>query len=511
MSGTERDATAPTLGVVSRRGALPAAIFDLDRTLIAGASGPAFAEHLQAAGIEQRRLPGAGLVALTYRLLGETATTAQVARLAARATAGWPVDAVAAAAESAADALVEQVQPYAPGVIEEHRAAGHVLVMATTSPEHLVAPFAARLGFDAVVATRWTSADGAYTGEVDGPLVWGAASWTPFGTGRRPPVSMSAGSWMYSDSYYDAPLLDAVRNPTVVNGDLRLVALARVKGWPIRHFDLPDGMLKIAGRELQDWTRPLQRPELLAGVHLDLAGLENIPTSGPVIAAFNHRSYLDGIVVATVLARAGRSARFLGKKEVFDVPVVGYLGKLAGGIRVNRASGSDEPLEHAIRALRGGDAVVIAPQATIPRGPAFFEPELQGRWGTAKMAKETGAPVIPVGLWGTEVVWPRNRRLPRFNLRQRPTVRVRIGGPVELRYRSPDADTKRIMAALVDQLPEEARVRRIPTPEELAATYPAGYKGDPSQERHSSARHRFLRRLAWSSNGHHASSASNGT
>ena len=59
---------------------------------------------------------------------------------------------------------------------------------------------------------------------------------------------------------------------------------------------------------------------------------------------------------------------------------------------------------------------------------------------------------------------------------------MRIGGPVELKYRSPDADTKRIMAALVDQLPDEARVRRTPTPEELAATYPAGYTGDPSQE-----------------------------
>ena len=66
-----------------------AAIFDLDRTLIGGPSAPVFSHSLDAAGITQRRIPGAGAVAATYRALGETALTAATARLAARATAGW--------------------------------------------------------------------------------------------------------------------------------------------------------------------------------------------------------------------------------------------------------------------------------------------------------------------------------------------------------------------------------------------------------------------------------------
>ena len=363
-----------TLGPVSRRGAHAAAVFDLDRTLIAGASGPAFSEHLARPASSSAGCPAPGSWRSTYRLLGETATTSQVARLAARATAGWPVDAVAAAAEAAADQLVEQVQPYAPGVIEDHRAAGHVLVMATTSPEPLVAPFAARLGFDAVVATRWEAADGAYTGRVDGPLVWGRGKLEAVADWATAAGVDLGSSWMYSDSYYDAPLLGAVGHPTVVNGDVRLVGLARVKGWPVRHFDLPDGVLKIAGRELQGWLRPLQRPELLANIRLDVDGLEHIPSSGPVIVVFNHRSYLDGTVVGAVLGRTGRSFRFLGKKEVFDAPVVGQLAKLAGGIRVNRASGSDEPLEHAVRALQAGDAIAVAPQATIPADPPSSSP-----------------------------------------------------------------------------------------------------------------------------------------
>ena len=201
-----------------------------------------------------------------------------------------------------------------------------------------------------------------------------------------------------------------------------------------------------------------------------------------MIAVFNHRSYFDATVVGAVLGQTGRSFRFLGKKEVFDAPVIGFLSKMAGGIRVNRSSGSSEPLEHAIRALRAGEAVSLAPEGTIPRGPAFFDPVLKGRWGAARLAQATHAPVIPVGLWGTERVWPRNRRLPRFDFTERPVIRVRVGDPVDLKHRSLDADTKRIMAALVDQLPDEARVAHTPTAEELAATYPAGYRGDPTRE-----------------------------
>jgi putative phosphoserine phosphatase/1-acylglycerol-3-phosphate O-acyltransferase len=154
-----------------------------------------------------------------------------------------------------------------------------------------------------------------------------------------------------------------------------------------------------------------------------------------------------------------------------------------GGIRVDRGTGSDEPLQAAADALVGGEVVALMPQGTIPRGPAFFEPELKGRWGAARLATMTKAPVIPIGLWGTEKVWPRSSRLPNvLNVTDPPEVRIRVGGPVELKYRSLDADTKRIMKAIVALLPPEARRHRTPTAEELAATYPPGYKGDPSRE-----------------------------
>ena len=160
------------------------------------------------------------------------------------------------------------------------------------------------------------------------------------------------------------------------------------------------------------------------------------------------------------------------------------LAKAMGGIRVDRGTGSDEPLQSAIEALAGGEMVGLMPQGTIPRGPAFFDPELKGRWGAARLHQLTGAPVIPIGLWGTEKVWPRSSRLPNVaNVTDPPTVRIRVGPPVRgLKRRSMKADTARIMKAIVEQLPPEARRRRNPTAEELAATYPPGYKGDPDAE-----------------------------
>ena len=75
----------------------------------------------------------------------------------------------------------------------------------------------------------------------------------------------------------------------------------------------------------------------------------------------------------------------------------------------------------------------MLPQGTIPRGYDFFDPVLHGKTGTARLAASTGATVVPVGLWGTEKVWPRSARVPDFTLvRHPPTVTVRVGAPVPL-------------------------------------------------------------------------------
>ncbi len=460
-----------------------AAFFDLDRTLIAGSSSPVFQRHLAEAGIAGGvNVPFADTLASIYERFGENWLMMQPAKLASRAAAGWNVAEVETACKAASEELVAMLQPFATQLFEEHRAAGAKLVLATTSPEPFVRPLAEALDFDDVVCTRWVQADGVYTGATDGPFVWGRAKADAVAAWAEANDVARSQSYAYSDSYFDAPLLESVGHPVAVNPDVQLAATATVKGWPVRHLDKSEGVAKIAGREMQEWSRPLMRPELVApGVSFSFEGVDNIPSEGPALVVFNHRSYFDPTVMGLLVARAGRSVRGLGKKEVFDVPVAGRFLKALGGIRVERASGSDEPLDKAADALNGGEVVMMAPQGTIPRGPAFFEPELKGRWGAARLAALTGVPVIPVGLWGTEKVWPRSARVPKVSL-NRPKVSVNVGPALTVNGDDPDADTKAIMAAIAALLPGEAREQHTPTEAELRATFPPGYRGDPTAE-----------------------------
>ncbi len=461
-----------------------AAIFDLDRTLIKGSSSTIVSRHLAEAGITAGAdLPFADTLAEIYERFGENWLMMQPARFAGRAAAGWKCDTVEAACRAAAKEVAEHLQPFAKQVIDEHRVAGRTLVLATTSPEPFVRPIMEALDFDDVVCTRWKSHLGSFTGELDGGFLWGRAKADGVVAWAEAAGVNLADSYAYSDSYFDTPLLDAVGHPVAVNPDLQLAATAVVKGWPIRHLDKSEGVAKIAGRELQDWSRPLIRPEIVAPyARIEIDGIENIPDEGPALLVFNHRSYFDPTVMGLVSAKAGRAIRGLGKKEVFDAPIIGRLARAVGGIRVERASGSDEPLEKAADALRGGEIVMMAPQGTIPRGPAFFNPELKGRWGAARLAAMTGVPVIPIGLWGTENVWPRSARLPKFTLTDRPLVTATIGEGFTVDGDDPDADTATIMSAISALLPPESQEPHTPTTEELARTFPPGYTGDPRAE-----------------------------
>ena len=261
--------------------------------------------------------------------------------------------------------------------------------------------------------------------------------------------------------------------------------MAAARRWPVTNFDVPDGVLKVPviGLEAQQLLMKFARPETFPYAKWRITGAENFPAEGPAIVVGNHRSYFDVAAVSMAVARSGRAVRFLGKKEVFDAPVIGPIAAALGGIRVERGTGSDEPLRAALEALAAGDMVAMMPQGTIPRGRAFFDPVLKGRWGAAKLARDTRAPVIPVGIWGTENVWPRNAKLPNVtNVTSPPLVTITVGAPVHLEFDDLDADTRRIMDAISALLPPEGREFREPTEDELRRTFPSNYKGDPTAE-----------------------------
>ena len=463
-----------------------AAFFDLDRTILSGASAHVVSRVLRETGVVNRNIPGESLMYQVFETFGENLPSMVLGRQAVIAMRGHSREEVRAASRTAAPDILAMVQPYAKQVIDGHRAEGRKVVLATTTPRDLIEPFAELMGFDDVIATTYAvDADGCYTGELDGQYVWSR--------GKRDAVKRwaeehgvdLAGSYAYSDSVFDEPLLASVGNPFCVNPDWRLRLMAAARRWPVMHLDVPLGVAKVpvVGLEAQQVLMKFARPEVFPYARFKISGTENIPTDGAAIICGNHRSYFDIAAVSLAVAKTGRAVRFLGKKEVFDAPVIGPLAAALGGIRVERGTGSDEPLRAATESLVAGDLVALMPQGTIPRGRAFFDPVLKGRWGAAKLAAQTKAPVIPIGIWGTEKVWPRNAKLPNItNVTSPPEVIIVVGAPVALSYTDADADTAAIMAAISALLPPEGREYYEPTEDELRRSYPSNYKGDPNAE-----------------------------
>ena len=453
-----------------------AVFVDLDRTLIRSASGPILQAAMVSEGVlpEGRSLPGERYLYAFYNTFGETAAFMSLARGAARLMKGRSAEAVRLAGESAVEELIDLVQPWALEALGRHRAEGRLIVLATTSPLDLVTPLARALDFDDVIATRYEEVDGAYTGQLVGKFAWGR--------GKRDKVrDWVAGNGIdladchaYSDSMFDVPLLAAVGHPHPLNADPRLAAVALARRWPLENWDRPPGVPNVVGLEPYHLLRPFVRPSSFPYARFSVRGIEHVPAEGPVLLVSNHRSYFDVAALALVAARLRRPVRFMGKQELFDAPVVGQLARALGGIPVDRDTAPGESMAKATAALRAGEAVFVLPQGTIPRGEAFFDPVLKGKTGAARLAAATGATVVPIGVWGTERVWPRSSKVPNMtNVTHPPRVTVTVGAPLTLGGTDAAADTATIMATIADLLPAEAREPHVPTDEELAATRPS--------------------------------------
>jgi HAD superfamily hydrolase (TIGR01490 family) len=219
-----------------------AAFFDLDKTVIARASMAAFGRPLYNGGLIKRRTVIRALYAqLVYLHLGASEQRLERIRESVlQLTKGWSRDRVR---QIVAETLAETVDPIvyreAIELIEQHRAEGRRVVIVSASPEEIVAPLGRYLGADAVIASRaLTDDEGRYTGEMAfyayGPFKAEAIA----GLAKERGIDL-AGSYAYSDSYTDAPMLESVGHPVAVNPDRVLQKLARERGWEIRQFVRP--------------------------------------------------------------------------------------------------------------------------------------------------------------------------------------------------------------------------------------------------------------------------------
>lgn len=206
------------------------------------------------------------------------------------------------------------------------------------------------------------------------------------------------------------------------------------------------------------WTvgAPLVRPLLASVFRVRIEGVHHVPRTGPVVLAPNHLSVLDGPALSAVTGtHRWRATRNLIAAEVFG-GTLGWILDQARQIPIRRGSGDVGALDEAVAALREGSCVGIFPEGRVHDDPRQGLQRI--RSGLTRIALPTGAPVVPVGMWGTQEIWPRTG-IVRAALWRRPTFAVVYGDPVVPHPgESPSAFRERYRAALQDAV---ARARAI--------------------------------------------------
>lgn len=445
-----------------------AALFDFDGTIAAGYSVFAFLQEKFRRG-EMSRAELAGTIAsIAGYAVGELDFAGLMAH-GARFAAGVPESRYLQLGEAVFEKHVaRRMFPETRAIIRAHQRRGHTVAIVTAATAYQVAPAARELGIERVLSSRYVVARGAFTGEVVQPLC--------FADGKVAAVEALAQelgldlrrSYAYCDSLDDLPLLERVGRPRLLNPDRRLRALGRQRGWPIQDFtsrgrpgaldylrglspypilaasiaaSLPILALTRSVRETANFALGTfgDYASAIAGVDLVVRGERHLWSARPCVFVFNHQSNADVFIVAKLVRR---DMTGIGKRELRDVPLLGWLLELGGVVFVDRASTGSAiaamaPLVDALR--RDRKSVCIAPEGTR---------SLAGRLGPFKkgafhLAMQAGVPVVPIVIHNSAEVQPKNA------IAMRPAaVRVEVLPPV---------DTSRWRASRIDRHVRDVR------------------------------------------------------
>ena len=240
------------------------------------------------------------------------------------------------------------------------------------------------------------------------------------------------------------------------------------------------------------------KPTLLTATKHEWIDGEKIPAEGGCVIAMNHVSHIDPLTLAWLLYEHGRLVRYLAKDALFRTPVLKYIVRDARQIPVSRLTvDAANAFEAACDAVRDGACVGVYPEGTITKDPTGWP--MRGKTGAARIALETGCPVIPIGQWGAQEILPPYTLRP--HLLPRRTARYKVGDPVDLTDLYDQVQTgqpittdvlheatDRIMAAITALV---AELRHETPPTERFDPLAAGVKqiGNPNKSDKKKGRH----------------------
>ena len=217
--------------------------------------------------------------------------------------------------------------------------------------------------------------------------------------------------------------------------------------------------------------RAFLTPILLLAFRPKVKGLRHVPATGPCILASNHLSFSDSIFMPLVVPR---KVTYLAKSEYFTAPgAKGFIQKLTfialGQVPVDRSGGrrSEAALLTGLKILAEGDCLGIYPEGTrSPDGRLY-----KGRTGIARLAMESGAPVIPVAMFNTHQIQPTGKLIPKIK-----RVRMEFGEPIYFTGDSTD------MNLLRDATDEIMRKIQSMTGQEYVDIYASKRKSEISED-----------------------------
>ncbi|MCW4466188.1 1-acyl-sn-glycerol-3-phosphate acyltransferase [Glutamicibacter sp. MNS18] len=190
------------------------------------------------------------------------------------------------------------------------------------------------------------------------------------------------------------------------------------------------------------------RPAMNALIGKTWKGFESLPEGGFILCV-NHTTKIDPLVVGHALYSHGRLPRWLAKESLFTAPVIGWVMKSTGQVPVARKSSSaGESLLAAKQVLDAGGVIVIYPEGTLTREPNLWP--MKGHTGAARLALQTGAPVVPLAHWGDQELLPRYGK--KLSLFPRKHVVVSVGQEVDLDDLRGGPRTRSILQEATDRI-----------------------------------------------------------